>query len=96
LVFCKIFSFPKLPFRLEPELFISARGSAILFPDFPSASPNSIFARLCQSIGSTFQFVGERKYTLYRFPIAYPTSEAAVLVRFCENTPNKLLPIHLK
>jgi hypothetical protein len=93
---CEIFSFPKLPFRFEPKLFISSRGSAVLFPDFPSAPPNSIFGRLCQNTGSTFQFFRERQYALYRFSIAYPTSEAAVLVRFCQNASYNLLPIHLK
>jgi hypothetical protein len=94
--FREIFRFPKLPFRLEPKLFISTAWSAVLFPDFPSASPNSIFTGLCQSTGSTLQFFHERQYALYRFPIAYPASEVAVLVRLCENAANKPFPIHLK
>jgi hypothetical protein len=94
--FREIFRFPKLPFRLEPKLFISTAWSAVLFPDFPSASPNSIFTGLCQSTGSTLQFFHERQYAMYRFPIAYPASEVAVLVRLCENAANKPFPIHLK
>jgi hypothetical protein len=94
--FREIFRFPKLPFCLKPKLFISTIWSAVLFPDLPSAPPNSIFTGLCQSAGSTLQFFHERQYALYRFPIAYPATEVAVLVRLCENAGNKPFPIHLK
>jgi hypothetical protein len=92
----EIFCFPELPFRLEPKLFISSVWAPVLFPDLSSAPPNSIFIGLCQSTGSTLQFFHERQYALYRFLIAYPASEVAVLARLCENAVNKPFPIHLK
>src|SRR5215208_3057292 len=92
--FCKLFGFPQLTLGLEPKLFIPPRRSAVLFPDLPRPSSDTIFCRSRQSTGAPFQALRKRGNALRRFAVAHPTSEAAVLISLCENATDELLAIH--
>ena len=93
-LFSERLSVVKLPLRLEPELFIPTRRSAVLFPDFSRAPSDPVFRRFRQNAGAPLQLFGKCGYALRRFPIAYPAGEAPVLLCFGQNAADELFAIH--
>jgi hypothetical protein len=75
---CHFLSLPKLPFSMEPELFIPSERAAMFFPDFPRAFSDEVFVGLCQCTGLLFEFLGKCRDALHRFSVAEPPRQVAV------------------
>ena len=93
-LFSERLSVVKLPLRLEPELFIPTRRSAVLFPDFSRAPSDPVLGGFRQNTGAPLQLFGKRGYALRRFPIAYPARETPVFSCLGQNAADELLAVH--
>jgi hypothetical protein len=91
--FCKIFSFAKFPFGLQPELHIPPRRSVVFFPDFLGAREFSL-RWASPERGLAVSILHQSQDNLHGFPITNPPREITVLVGLLYEAGDEMLLIH--